>query len=63
MSYCRTLSDRQVNNVYWDEKARVARFAEDSPTARAALELMREAEVELARRGKDPDRAAWEKSR
>ncbi len=55
MSYCISLTDRQVNNVYYDERFRVKVFRNPDKS------LLLEARTELARRGLLPDRAAWER--
>jgi hypothetical protein len=52
MSYCRTLSDRQLRNVLLLENERKERGGE---IGEAARELYHEAREECARRQMDPD--------
>ena len=55
MSYCRTLTNAQVQNVLCDEFERYRRFGKQGEVSEAALELYHEAREECARRGIDPN--------
>ncbi len=50
MSYCKHLTNRQLNNVYWDEKVRIKRTNAEGDVGLAACQMLLDVQIEASRR-------------